>query len=280
MPLSIAVGALATSLLIPSLSIAEAIVVAVVLVPTDAALGQAVVEDKSVPLRVRQGLNVESGLNDGIVLPILLLFIAIATGEDVSAGFWGQFALRQVGLGIVLGVAIGAIGGLLVGQALEANRMNKVHAQIATLALAFGTFTLAQVVETNAFITVFIAGLAFGKFHGKASAEELDEYAKDTGVLLAVIAFFLFGNLFLVDAFRQTTFAIIACVIVFLTLGRILPVAVSLIGMKLNWRTIVFVGWFGPRGLASILFGLLLLEEQLPGADDFFSIITLSLIHI
>ncbi len=274
LPLSVVLGAVMISLLIPDLSTWEAALVAAILAPTDAALGQAVVEDASVPLRIRQGLNVESGLNDGLVLPAVLLFLALATGEDADAGFWGQFAFRQIALGVVVGVAVGAVAGRLLHLARESGWVDGIYAQLGTLAVAIVAFTAALESGANGFLATFIAGLTFGSVMPDRVADRLDEYTEDTGRLLAVVAFFVFGNVLVAEHLSEPTLAIVACALATLTIGRILPVAVALADMRTARETVLFVGWFGPRGLASILFGLLLLEEELAAADELFAVIS------
>lgn len=274
LPLTVVLGTIVVRWLVPALSIWEAALVAAILAPTDAALGQAVVEDDTVPLRVRQGLNVESGLNDGMVVPLVMLFLALSIGESESdPGFWVSFAVRQVGLGALIGLVVGGSGGWLLQRAVRDRTVEGIYAQLATLALALAAFAGAEAAGANGFIAAFVAGLTFGAVVAEPLAEKLDEYTEDTGRLLAVIAFFIFGNLFVNDAISATTAAIIVCSIATLTVGRMLPVAVAVGGTGQNWRTTVFVGWFGPRGLASILFGVLLLEEALPQADQLFAIV-------
>ncbi|MDH3680861.1 MAG: cation:proton antiporter [Acidimicrobiia bacterium] len=274
LPLTIVVATIAVAVLVPAISFWEAALVGAILTPTDAALGQAVVEDQSVPQRVRQGLNVESGLNDGMVVPVVALFTAFSIGEsDSDLGFWVAFVGEQIGLGTVIGAAAGAGGGWLLSHAMDRGMVEGIYAQLGTLAIGFGAFAAAVAAGANGFIAAFVAGLSFGAVMGMERADHLDEYTEDTGRLLAMVAFFLFGNLFVNDAISATTVAIIICSVATLTVGRMLPVALAMIGMGQNWRTTLFVGWFGPRGLASILFGLLLLEEALPGAEELFAII-------
>ncbi len=276
LPISVALGTVMTAALLTDLSWAEAALVAAILSPTDAALGTAVVSDEAVPLRVRQGLNVESGLNDGMVLPAVLLFIALSTDEETTAGFWGRFVLRQVGLGVVVGLAIGAGGAWLLTKALDRNWVEGIYAQLGTLCVAVLAFAGALAAESNGFIAAFIAGLAFGHIADDETAEHLDEYTEDTGQLLAAVAFFLFGNLFVSDALDSTTVWVVLCALGTLTIGRIIPVWIALTGMGAAWPTRLFIGWFGPRGLASIAFGLLLLEEEsLEGAEELFAVIAL-----
>ncbi len=278
LPLTVGLGTLLFLVLVPSLSIWEAALVAAILSPTDAALGQAVVEDRAVPQRVRQGLNVESGFNDGLIVPAVLLFLALATGEnDGDTGFWVEFVIRQVALGLVIGLAAGWLGGRLLSGARRAGWVEGIYAQLATLSVAVAAFAGALAADANGFIAAFVAGIAFGWACGPDLAEHFDEYTEDTGRLLAIVAFFVFGNLFVNQALANTTVAIVICALGALTVMRMAPVALALSGMGIKTPTKLFAGWFGPRGLASILFGLLLLEEEtaqhLGAAEELFAIV-------
>lgn len=161
-----------------------------------------------------------------------------------------------------------------MSRAISRGWVEGIYAQLATLALAIAAFAGALAVGANGFIAAFVAGLSFGTVSGETLAEKLDEYTEDSGRLLAIVAFFLFGNIFVNDALAETSITIVLCAIGALTIARIVPVAIAMLGMKADWRTTLFIGWFGPRGLASILFGLLLLEEALPSADKLFAVIS------
>jgi len=263
---------------LPGFGWLEAALVAAVLAPTDPALGQAVVSDEAVPQRVRQGLNVESGLNDGLVLPVVLVLIAAVAGGGTTAGSWVDLVGRQLALGVLIGVGVGALGGLLIRRGLASGRIEGIYAQLGTLGLAVLALSGAIAVGANGFIAAFVAGLAFGAVCGQETAGHLDEYTEDTGRLLAVVAFFVFGNVFVLPAIPALSWAVGLCALLLLTVGRLLPVAVSLIGSRVAVPTVLFVGWFGPRGLASILFGLLLLERELPAAQEFFAVITATVV--
>ncbi len=274
LPVTVGLGAAGVALLLPSLSVAEAALVAAILAPTDAALGQAVVEDETVPLRVRQTLNVESGLNDGLALPAVLAFLAVAAGETPTAGEWLGFALRAVGLGVVVGAAVGLLGGAVLLWAERRGWLLGLYAQLATLALALLAYSAATLVGGNGFVAAFVAGLAFGaRTHG-TPGDSWGEYTEDTGQLLAALSFFVFGNLLVVTYATGLTWQIALYALLALVVVRPAAVAVALVGAHLRPLTVGFLGWFGPRGLASILFGLLVLEEQLVGADELFGLIT------
>ena len=273
LPLSILFGTGILMLLIDGVGVWEAALIAAILAPTDAALGQEVVTDTAVPARIRQGLTVESGLNDGLVVPAVALFLTIAGDSDDtgSAGFWARFAFEQIGVGVLVGLFAGGAGALLLNYARGRDWVDGVYAQLATFSLAIVALAGALQFDGNGFIAAFVAGIVFGHF--AADNEHLGEFTEDTAQLAAAVSFFLFGNVLLGPALDSFSVAIVLCAVTTLTIGRILPVAVALVGSKAALPTVTFVGWFGPRGLASILFGLLLLEEELPRAEELFAVV-------
>lgn len=273
LPLSILLGTGLVSLILPSLDIWQAALVAAILAPTDAALGQAVVEERSVPLRVRQSLNVESGLNDGIALPAVFLFAALAAGEEATSGFWLRFAAQQVGVGMLIGVAVGGLGALAIETATKHGWIDGINAQLVTLSFAVVALAGATAAEGNGFIAAFVAGLVFGTRSDRSTTSI--EYTEDSSRLLTALSFFVFGNVIVPEAASSLTFGVAVCVIGSLTLGRIVPVAIATWTARPDWRTVAFIGWFGPRGIASIVFALIVVEESTDGgADAVLSIVT------
>ncbi|GBE57470.1 K(+)/H(+) antiporter NhaP2 [bacterium BMS3Abin01] len=267
MPLTIAAGTAIAALMFTDLTLFEAAIIGTVLSPTDAGLGQALVNNPHVPTRIRQALNVESGLNDGIATPILFMFIALAEAEENTAGggFWVSYALKELGLGALVGLAVGIIGGWLVGQAIHRKLMTRTFQWLTFPALALIAWLLAALVEGNGFIAAFTAGLAIAWVTGSLIKEQLKEsvvtFSETGGQLLDFIVFFIFGaivvnELGLLD-WRTVLYAGLS-----LTVIRMLPVALSLIGSRLHRGTILFMGWFGPRGLASIVLGTIVLQES------------------
>ncbi|MGI9621785.1 MAG: cation:proton antiporter [Acidimicrobiales bacterium] len=273
LPLTVALGTGLMMLLINGIDVWEAALIASILAPTDAALGQEVVTDPAVPKRIRSGLNAESGLNDGLVVPAVTFFTALtAEGAQVkSASFWARFVFEQIGLGLVIGIALGGAGGWLLTRTDAAGWVDGVWAQLATLTIAVGALTTANHFGGNGFIAAFVAGMAFGSVAPKS--DHLGEFTEDTAQLMAAVSFFLFGNILLGPAIHNFSTTILLCAVAVLTIGRMIPVAMALIGTHSAPQTVVFVGWFGPRGLASILFGLALLEDELAYAEDFFSVV-------
>jgi NhaP-type Na+/H+ or K+/H+ antiporter len=275
LPLAIAVGTLFSWWILPGLSLAAAALIASVLAPTDAALGEAIVSDPTVPVRVRDALNVEAGLNDGLAVPAVLLFIDLVKDDLDTGNDWAIFLVRQIGGGVALGLVAGAGIAWLVGLALRHRTIDPLFGQLATLATAVALFTAAGELDVNQFIAAFVGGLSFGAMLDDATAAHLDEYTADTGMLLAAVAFFAFGNLFVADALGSIDLRIVVCALLLLTVARMLPVLIATLGMGLQAPTIGFLGWFGPRGLASIVFGILLLEEELPAGDELFDVVAL-----
>ncbi|MEM9386083.1 MAG: cation:proton antiporter [Pseudomonadota bacterium] len=268
MPLTILFGTVAAHLILP-LQWLEAALLAAILAPTDAALGQAVVSDE----RVRQALSVESGLNDGVALPLVLIFAGLASAmhghstpaEQAHASF-ALFTAKQIALGPLAGVLVGAAGGWLVSASHRHRWMSETAEGMIALGLAFGAFALAEVIGGNGFIAAFVAGICFGNFlHFRCRF--LYEFAEGEGQILTLLTFGAFGSTMLAEAAGALSAGVLLMAVVALTAARILPVAIATLGARLSPLTVLFLGWFGPRGLASVLFVLLILEEMaLPGA--------------
>jgi NhaP-type Na+/H+ or K+/H+ antiporter len=264
MLLTILLGAISAKLVFPQLSLWEAGILSAILAPTDAGLGQVIVNSPLVPLRVREALNVEAGLNDGLSVPFMLFFIAMAAagaGEPSFARFLGE----QLGLGLVVGAGIGLLGGWLLAVAKRSGWMAESFLQLAVVALPVFCILVSEHVGASMFIAAFTAGL-FVQVCFKDAGRHSVEFAEEWGQILNLSVFFLFGLIVSRDhgMFGAAPFIY---ALLSLTLVRMLPVAVSLAGSGLDKATIVFMGWFGPRGLASIVLGLVYLEQEkhLPG---------------
>ena len=264
LPLTVLCGALVAVALFANMAVSTAVVLAIVLAPTDAALGQAVVGSPLVPRRIRQALNVESGLNDGIVLPLLLiaLSVACATVQTAEPAYWIKFTAMQLIFGPLVGIGVGYLGGLLVAKASRQEWMDHAFQELAALSLSILSFALAHLVGGNGFIAAFCAGLVLGNASQPICAC-LYEFAEAEGQLLTLIVFMIFGAILVPEnaVFFDGTVWLYAALS--LTLVRALPVALSLIGTRLHFSTVLFLGWFGPRGLASVLFALLVLEDSI-----------------
>lgn len=258
LPLVVGAGTLA-GMGVLGLGAPAAFVLACVLAPTDAALGQAVMVDQRVPVRVRQALNVESGLNDGLAVPLLTtaLVVAEATEGSVGGGSLVLEGVRLIGVGALVGVAAGGGIGLALRR-IDWRTLQPVLRQVGVAAVPFVAWAAAGLLGGNGFVAAFVAGVAFGAV--LADAHELVEFAEDTGQLLALLTFIVFGALFLGPAVEEVGVGVGVYVVLQLTLVRMVPISVSLVGVGLRPRTVAMLGWFGPRGLATVVFGLQVLE--------------------
>ena len=276
LPLSIVVGAASAKLLLPELSWWEAATLGAILAPTDAALGQAVVSSPSVPLRIRQALNVESGLNDGIALPFVLVFASLASvGHHAgrTAQDWAIFAALQVTLGPLAGVTTAFIGGKLVQWAASRELIEEYFERLLGLAIALLCYAVAELIGGNGFIAAFVGGVTLGNGQ-RDRCEALLSFLESEGQLLMLLVFLGLGASLAPEAFAHATGWVVIYALISLTLVRMLPVSASLVGSKLRLPSYLFVGWFGPRGLASVLYGLLLLSHaQLPHRELVFTTI-------
>ena len=262
LPMTIVLGAIFAVQMFPNLLFWEAVLVAALLAPTDAALGQSVVTAIGVPVRIRQTINVESGLNDGIALPAVLLFAALASAQAdaADAGGWIRFGLMQIALGPVAGIVVAYVGARLIDVAVARGWVNDSYQGISILALALVTYAAAELMGGNGFIAAFVGGMVFGNTI-RHPCTFLFEFMETEGTLLMLITFFIFGAALLPEGLAHFSLPVLLYAVLSLTLIRMIPVAVSLLGSGLRLPTVLFLGWFGPRGLASILFVLLILEK-------------------
>jgi len=278
MPLSILFGAAAALLLFGGLGLWEAALLAAILAPTDAALGQAVVSNRVVPVRIRQALNVESGLNDGIALPFILIFGALASAvhAETDAAEWLIFGTKQIVFGPLAGIAVGYVGAKFVSLCYRTQWMSESAEGMIALGLAFGAFALAETVHGNGFIAAFVAGLTFGNTL-QQKCKYLYEFAESEGQILILLTFMAFGAAMVPQAMSGVTMIHIVFALLALTVLRMLPIHLSLIGTGIKPVTSGFLGWFGPRGLASILFVLLILEEaELENESRIFAVVIIT----
>ncbi len=262
LPLTIVVGAALAAAMFTQMNVAEAVVLAVVLAPTDAALGQAVVTEPRLPSRIRQGLNVESGLNDGICVPLLLIALAVADVEDKTTS--GHHALtvvaEEIGYGIVGGAVAGLAAAALVAVAYRRQLITGAWLQVVPIAGAGLAYGVAVALGGSGFIASFLAGGTFGALVSHES-EEASRLNEELGDLLGGVTFLVFGAVLLGPTLKHVSWQIALYAVLSLTLIRLLPVAIAMIGSGARWTTVGFLGWFGPRGLASIVFAVIAVQE-------------------
>src|SRR5215813_4921869 len=266
MLLTILLGAIAAHLIFPQLSIWEAGILAAILAPTDAGLGQVIVHSPRVPLRVRQALDVEAGLNDGLSVPFLMFFIAVSQlGTEGAHRVLLTYVIEQLVLAALVGVAIGLVGGWLLSQARHQAWMAESVQQLGLVTLPVLSILACEPVGGSMFIAAYVAGIAVQIGYRDASALSV-EFIDGWGQLFVYFVFFFFG---LLVALACTRFSLVHALyaILSLTVVRMIPVAVAVIGTRLSAATVLFMGGFGPRGLVSMVLGFVSLgkEPQLPG---------------
>lgn len=267
LPLTIGLGAISAGLIFDQLTLGEALVLGVILAPTDAALGQAVITARRVPARIRQGLNVESGLNDGICVPLLFAAVAAADVESHIAKGRGAVTLllEEIGYGALGGILAGALIAGLIVYAGRRELISKTWRQVIPaggVALAYG---IAEPLGGSGFVAAFVAGLVYRLLLDRDPGE-LNEFSEEVGNVLNGVTFFFFGAVLLRPALDHLTWEVFLYAALSLTVVRMVPVILAMAGSLARPPTLAFLGWFGPRGLASIVFAVIVIEEStLPG---------------
>ncbi len=266
LPLTILLGYLCAVWLLDGLAVFEMALLATMLAPTDAALGKAVISNKQVPSEIRESLNVESGLNDGICVPILFLFLALAV--DASKGEHGavlamELVVAEIGIGVLVAVVLTLAMSWLLRYSASLGWIGGHWRPIHSVAMALALFTVAQAAGGSGFIAAFVGGLLFGGLV-KRHKRNLLRAAEGTAETFSLLTWVLFGAGVVGVFLPQVTWPILCYSILSLTVIRILPIVLSLTGTGLRLPEKLFLGWFGPRGLASIVFGIIVINEHLP----------------
>ncbi len=281
MPLTILLGTLLAHWVSPDQPWTLALLLAAILTPTDAALGQTVVTSPSVPPHLRQGINVESGLNDGLALPIVIVTALLAarlSGVDV-AGVPDNlfvFSLMQLTLGPLAGIVSGYVFAKTLDAAIKHKLITHVFQGLYFLCVAFLAFTLAELIGGNGFIAAFVGGLVFGNVM-QNPRDFISEFMEGEGQLLTILTFIIFGAVMVPIGFEHATWKTVVLAIGFLSIVRMLPIFLSLWGQGLSVYEKLFLGWFGPRGLASILFALLIVKRfPVPGTEELLACVVLT----
>lgn len=278
MPLAIAIGAAAALVFFEVLSFWEGAVVGAILAPTDAALSQGVVSNERVPARVRRALVAESGLNDGLAVPFALAFTAAALAQFgiETKGDALTFALEQIGFGILVGLVLGAAGGWLIRKAVETGWAGPEWVKFSPIAAVLLVFAGAEVIHGNEFIAAWVGGITFG-FVVRPAVPHVEEFGHRVSQLLTVASFFVFGAVLVGPALSKLTWQMVVYGLVSLALVRPLAVAFGMVGSRLPLQTIAFLGWFGPRGIASVILTAIVIKEAgLPGDDIIVLIMTIT----
>ena len=263
LPLTIAAGTVAGVTVLPGVSLVEALVLAVMLACTDAALGQAVVKDRRIPSRIRQGLNVESGLNDGLCVPLFFIAIAIAEADEGALSARGALELvaEEIGWGLVGGICRRGAAAPSRSERLGERGLAEAHwLQILTAATALLAAGIAHGLGGSIFIAAFVGGFVFGAVRRDVGGE-VGYLVDQGGEVLNAVTFLMFGAVILGPLLDDLGWEALLYAVLSLTVVRMLPVALAMLGTRARPPTLAFLGWFGPRGLASIVFAVILVEE-------------------
>jgi NhaP-type Na+/H+ or K+/H+ antiporter len=268
LPGSIVLGFGFAVLMFNGLSLYEAAVLATMLAATDAALGKAVITNKAVPARLREGLNVESGLNDGICVPILLFFIAMEIGGEHGGSETSALLLlaEELGIGMAVGLGLAAVGASLLRWCMKQGWVTEIWMQVTVVGLAIASFAIAQSLHGSGYIAAFTGGLLFG-YLAKGNLHKLVLAAEGTGETLALVTWMLFGAIVIAPALNMFSWEVVVYSLLSLTVIRVVPVFLSLAGSGESVSSRLFLGWFGPRGLASIVFAIIVINAEVPGAE-------------
>jgi NhaP-type Na+/H+ or K+/H+ antiporter len=276
-PLALGAAMLAAFVSFPDIGVWPALLLAACLTPTDAGLAADVISDPAMPPRVARALNVESGMNDGLVAPIVTLAIAgVAEVETGSSRFLLE-AVEELAKGAGVGIAVGVLGAMLVLASARRRWLAEEAGSIAVLGVAASAYVTALAIDGNGFVAAFLAGLAFGRTRRRLD-EEAFAFTEQAGQVLGMVVWFLLGAALLRPAFEIADWRMVLCAVLLLTVARMVPVALASLGSGLDRVTVLFMGWFGPRGLASLVFGLLALDELGRPAAPLMSVIAITVL--
>lgn len=269
LPLSIIFGIVFGRWIFPDFSWIEIAILATILAPTDAALGEPVVSNPKVPTNLREGINVESGLNDGICVPILVLLMAlnsVQSDDQITLAYGLSVFAKEIGLGLLVGVGFAFISNLSIKYGITNHWIEGSWKPVIITLLAIGTFALAQTVGGSGFIACFSGGLYFGSQYHKSKSVLLVS-SEGIGKIFTAIVWLVFGSVIIVWLYDSITLQIVLYALASLTVIRIIPVLISLIHSKISVYGKIFTAWFGPRGLASIVFTTILFKEQIENSE-------------
>lgn len=278
LPGVIFLGTIIAALLFDTLSLFEAGILGTMLAATDAALGKAVVTNKAVPTQIREGLNIESGLNDGLCVPILFVFIALALGSGTEGGSTMlalKLVIQELGIGLVVGLGLTAVGTWALRWCWSKGWVTEIWKQVTVVALSIACFSVAQSLHGSGYIAAFTGGLLFG-FKAKEATHRLVLAAEGTGETLALMTWLVFGATVIGQSVQHFTWEMLVYALLSLTVIRMLPIFLSLSGTGESTASKLFLSWFGPRGLASIVFAIIVVNKGVPGGKFVAMIVVLT----
>lgn len=262
MPLAIALGTAVALLVMPVMPLWEAVCLAAIVAPTEVALIDALLEDRRIPERVRHALSVESGCYDGIALAAMLAALALASEQnDPDPGRWGWFVIRTEVVSLAVGAGIGLVGGFVIARSRQREWMSDTWAQLATVALALVCFEFGERLHGSGFVTAFAGGLAYSMMVRRAGGQMPSQVTDAAGQLLELVVFAMFGSYAVIVGWHDAGWQVIVFAVLALVVVRLVAVSVALFGTDLPSRSRLFIGWFGPRGIGTLVLGLLMVQR-------------------
>lgn len=262
-PVTIALGTLTAVVVLPALPLWEAVCLAVIVAPTEVALIDAVLDDRRIPKHVRHALSAESGFYDGFALAALLGALALASEHAHHApGRWAWFAFRTEVVSVAAGIVIGLIGATVIARSRERGWMSDTWAQLATLALALTCFGVGERLHASGFVTAFAAGLAYTMVSSAGRDRPAATQVSDAaGQVLELLVFALFGAFAVIPAWRHADWRVVLFAVAALIVVRVAATTIALLGSGLSTRSTLFIGWFGPRGIGTLVLGLFVIDQ-------------------
>lgn len=261
-PVSLILGTITATLMLPVLPWWEAVCLAAVLAPTEVALIEALLEDRRIPGQVRHALSVESGCNDGIALAALLPALALASvRSDPNPGQWALFLVRTELVSLIVGVGIGALGGLIITASMRRGWMSDTWAQLATVALALLCFEVGEHLHASGFVTAFAGGVAFASMIRRNGVELPTQVPDAAAQLLELMVFAVFGAFVAIEGWRDVSWRVLVFAVLAVFGIRVVAVLLALVRTDLSVSSRAFIGWFGPRGIGTLVLGLLVIER-------------------
>lgn len=260
-PLAIALGTLTALVVLPVMPLWEAVCLAAIVAPTEVALIEALLDDERIPERVRHTLSTESGFYDGFALAALLAAMALASEHTEADVHWSAFFLRTEVLSVAVGLAIGGLGGWGIAKSMERGWMSDTWSQLATLALALVCFQVGEMFHGSGFVAAFTGGLAFAFVARKVGTAPETHVSEAAGQLLELAVFALFGGYAVIVGWRDASWQVVVFAVVALLAVRLIAVSLALLRSEVPWKERLFVGWFGPRGIGTLVLGLIVVER-------------------
>lgn len=259
-PLTIGLGTVTALLVLPVMPVWEAVCLAAIVAPLEVTLIEALLQDRRIPERVRHALAMESGCYDGFALAALFAALALASDRSQSES-WGWFLFRAEVLSLGAGAVVGIIGGLLIARSFQRGWIDDTWAQLATVAVALLCFQVGEMFHGSGFVAAFAGGIAYAVVAQRTGADVPRQVADAAGHLLELLVFAMFGAAAVIVGWRDADWRVVLFAVLAVFVVRMVAVWLALVRTDVPTRSRLFIGWFGPRGIGTLVLGLLVVHE-------------------